>query len=178
MFPQFKATRRRGLLSAVLNLLSASTLLLVGRASASPSPATAPLEEATANTTLQDLSHLYLAPEASCAGHEGQWNCLSDRFQHCADGRWSALLSCSGASGDQPAASLCSPLGRTDLVDFEGECSAAWGWGGGGNNGGWGGGGGSTSCSGNRCYYGAGERLDVERWVYVAVAGAIVLGVW
>ncbi|GJC92601.1 hypothetical protein ColKHC_01427 [Colletotrichum higginsianum] len=176
MFPQLKESRRRGLLSTVLLFTSA---FLVDSTSASPSPATAPLDEATANTTLQDLSHLYLAPEASCAGHEGQWNCLSDRFQHCADGQWSAVLSCSGGSGDQAAAaaSLCSPLGRTDLVDFEGECSAAWGWGGGGGSGGWGGGGG-TSCNGNRCYYGAGERLDVERWVYVAVVGAIVLGVW
>ncbi|KZL75603.1 hypothetical protein CT0861_06990 [Colletotrichum tofieldiae] len=170
MFLQFKTCRRKGILSTLpLFFLT----LLVDRAEAEP------LDGAAKNTTLQDLSHLYLVPEASCVGYEGQWNCLSDKFQHCAGGQWSAVLSCSnGGSGYvDEAESLCSPLGRTDLVEFEGECNAAWGWGGGGGGGGWSGGGG-TSCSGNRCFYGAGERLGVERWVYASVVGAVLVGFW
>ncbi|EFQ32449.1 hypothetical protein CGRA01v4_05875 [Colletotrichum graminicola] len=169
MFPQVRTCRRKGALSALL------VFFLVALAAA--------LDEATANTTLQDLSHLYLVPDAPCAGHEGQWNCLSDRFQHCADGQWSAVLSCSGAgsasavdTGSDPV-SLCSPLGKTDIVDFEGECSAAWGWGGsGGGGGGWGGGG--VSCNGNGCYRGTGTRLGAGPWVYVSIVGAVVVRLW
>ncbi|KAK1977383.1 hypothetical protein LZ30DRAFT_731909 [Colletotrichum cereale] len=176
MFPQIRTCRRKSTLSALILFF-----FLAAAAAAATADA---LDEAASNATLQDLSHLYLVPDASCAGHEGQWNCLSDRFQHCVDGQWSAVLSCSGAAENAvdagagatgAAVSLCSPLGRTDLVDFEGECGAAWAWGGGG--GGWGGGG--TSCNGNRCYYGAGARLGAAGpWAYVSVVGALVVGFW
>ncbi|KAK2005614.1 hypothetical protein LZ32DRAFT_664251 [Colletotrichum eremochloae] len=170
MFPQIRTCRRKGVLSALLIFFLLATLADA-------------LDEATANATLQDLSHLYLVPEASCAGHEGQWNCLSDRFQHCVDGLWSDILSCSGAEtasaveadSGSGSGSLCSPLGRTDLVEFEGECSAAWSWGDG--SGGWGGGGG-VRCNGNRCHYGAGTRLDAGPWVYVSVVAVLLLGLW
>ncbi|KAK2037988.1 hypothetical protein LZ31DRAFT_142541 [Colletotrichum somersetense] len=175
MLPQVRTCRRKGgALSALLIFF-----LLVALAAAA---ADALDEEETANATaLRDLSHLYLVPDASCAGHEGQWNCLSDRFQHCAGGQWSAVLSCSSGGGAESAesdssGSLCSPLGRTDVVDFEGECGAAWSWGG---NGGGGWGVGVTSCNGNRCFRGAGARLGAGgSWVYASVVGAVLLGFW
>ncbi|KAK2053042.1 hypothetical protein LY76DRAFT_650146 [Colletotrichum caudatum] len=175
MFPQVRTCHRKGgALSALLIFF-----LLVALAAAAAAVDDDVLgEEETANATaLQDLSRLYLVPDASCAGHEGQWNCLSDRFQHCAGGQWSAVLSCSsGGAESGVSGSLCSPLGRTDVVDFEGECGAAWSWGGGGG-GGWGVGG--TSCNVNGCYRGAGARLGAEgSWVYASVVGAALLGFW
>ncbi|KAK1994522.1 hypothetical protein LX36DRAFT_199680 [Colletotrichum falcatum] len=174
MLPQIRTCRPKGVLSALLIFF---ILLVAADADV--------LDEATAaNATLGGLSGLYLVPDASCAGHEGQWNCLSDRFQHCAGGQWTAVLSCSGGDVDVDdgagagSASLCSPLGRTDLVDFEGECGAAWTWGGGGGGGGGGWGGGSTRCDGNRCYYGAAARLGAGSWVYVSVVGAVLLRLW
>ncbi|KAK2025127.1 hypothetical protein LX32DRAFT_696663 [Colletotrichum zoysiae] len=181
MSPQVGTCRRKGggALSALLIFF-----LLVALAAADALD-----EEETANATaLRDLSRLYLVPEASCAGYEGQWNCLSDRFQHCAGGQWSAVLSCSSGggggfaesdgSGSGSGSSLCSPLGRTDVVDFEGECGAAWSWGGnGGGGGGWGVG--VTSCNGNRCFRGAGARLGAGgSWLYASVVGAVLLGFW
>ncbi|OHE99035.1 hypothetical protein CORC01_05725 [Colletotrichum orchidophilum] len=173
MFPRLQPCRRKSVLSILLLFFLA---LLVDRASATPSPSLTP----AANTGVQDLSHLAIDPDASCDGYEGQWNCLSDTFQHCANGTWSDVLSCTGtsSSADEAAepsssSSICTPIGRTDIVDFDGECNAAWAWGNGGNSG-WGGGG--TSCNGNRCYYGAGERLEVSRWVWSFVGMVFVLG--
>ncbi|KAI8635367.1 hypothetical protein F5Y19DRAFT_407494 [Xylariaceae sp. FL1651] len=41
-----------------------------------------------------------------CAGSEGQWNCMTDRFQRCGGGQWSAVQQC--AAGTQ-----CHPSGLT-----------------------------------------------------------------
>ncbi|KAF9869726.1 hypothetical protein CkaCkLH20_12769 [Colletotrichum karsti] len=160
-----------------------ATLLLLFFTLLFPLTTTAtPLTPEAANTTL-DISSLYLDADADCVGYEGQWNCLSDTFQHCTSGKWTAALSCSSESGALDSSSnsvqnsLCTPLGRTDQVEFGGECSAAWGFGGGGS--GWGGGGNGgrgTVCNGNGCYYGAGANLTVEKWVYVLVVGVVALG--
>ncbi|OLN88058.1 hypothetical protein CCHL11_00216 [Colletotrichum chlorophyti] len=167
-------------------LLAIFLLLVCGifspGASANASPA---LDPAAVNATLQDISILYLDTDAACTDNEGQWNCLSDKFQHCSGGRWSAAVPCGGgggldvSKGWSGAETLCTPLGRTDLVEFDGECSAAWGFGSGNNGGGgWNGGGGGVSCNNNRCYYGAGSRVGVGRWVYVVVTVAAVVGFW
>ncbi|WYZ35109.1 hypothetical protein EsH8_I_001385 [Colletotrichum jinshuiense] len=175
MLPQIQTCRRRGVLATIL--LTFLALLLNG-ASAAPSPSpdsVAPLDEAATNTTLQDLSHLYIDVDASCVGYEGQWNCLSNKFQHCSGGKWTEAVSCTGNSGSasNTAETLCTPLGRTDLVEFMGECSAAWGWGNSGGGSGWG-----TRCSGNRCYYGAGSSVSAGKWVYPVVVGVVALRFW
>ncbi|KAI0452718.1 hypothetical protein F5B21DRAFT_482019 [Xylaria acuta] len=50
---------------------------------------------------------------SSCAGAEGQWNCMASSFQRCASGRWSEVQQC--ALGTR-----CSPSGLTYQfhVDF------------------------------------------------------------
>jgi hypothetical protein len=52
---------------------------------------------------------------SSCAGSEGQWNCMTDSFQRCGSEQWSAVQQC--AAGTQ-----CSPGGLTYEfhVDFAG----------------------------------------------------------
>ncbi|RYC59612.1 hypothetical protein CHU98_g6592 [Xylaria longipes] len=52
---------------------------------------------------------------SSCAGAEGQWNCMTSSFQRCGSGRWSEVQQC--ALGTQ-----CSPSGLTYQfhVDFAG----------------------------------------------------------
>ncbi|KAK1839059.1 hypothetical protein CCHR01_18315 [Colletotrichum chrysophilum] len=156
--------------SALLTLLLFFTLLLrLTAAAPDPSPL---------NTTL-DISALYQSADATCVGYEGQWNCLADKFQRCTAGKWTAALSCSADEGtldsrDTTTTTTCSPLGRTDLVEFAGECSAAWGF---GSGSGWGSGSGGR-CNSNGCYYGAGANLTVEKWVYALVVGVVALGFW
>ncbi|KAI1739296.1 hypothetical protein F4680DRAFT_449042 [Xylaria scruposa] len=50
---------------------------------------------------------------SSCAGSEGQWNCMTSSFQRCGSGQWSEVQQC--ALGTQ-----CSPSGLTYQfhVDF------------------------------------------------------------
>ncbi|KAI1815357.1 hypothetical protein GGS20DRAFT_584592 [Poronia punctata] len=42
----------------------------------------------------------------SCAGSEGQWNCMTDGFQRCGSGVWSVVEQCA-------AGTACSPGGLT-----------------------------------------------------------------
>ncbi|KAI0396727.1 hypothetical protein F5Y17DRAFT_455795 [Xylariaceae sp. FL0594] len=43
---------------------------------------------------------------SSCAGSEGQWNCMTSSFQRCGSGQWSVVEQC--ATG-----TICSPTGLT-----------------------------------------------------------------
>ncbi|EXF84891.1 hypothetical protein CFIO01_12897 [Colletotrichum fioriniae PJ7] len=158
MFPRLQPCKRQSVLSTLL--LFFLLALFVDLTSATPSPVQgqAPDKQSRDASVLEDLSYLAIAADTSCEGSEGQYNCLSDSFQYCLNGTWSDVTLCTENS-EQTAetSSLCSPIGRTDTINFNGECeiSAAWGWGNGG--GGWGGG---------RGYYGAGERVEVSRWVW------------
>ncbi|KAK1691058.1 hypothetical protein BDP55DRAFT_649472 [Colletotrichum godetiae] len=172
MFSRLQPCRRKSVLSTLLVFFVLA--LLVDRTFATPSPVPEPgLDKQARDTTvIEDLSHLAIAAETSCEGYEGQYNCLSDSFQYCLNGTWSTVNSCTGNSDDPAESSsssspVCSPIGRTDTIDFDGECEldASWGWGNGG--GGWGGG---------RGYYGAGERVEVSRWVWSFVGMVFVLG--
>ncbi|KAI1394161.1 uncharacterized protein F4822DRAFT_39087 [Hypoxylon trugodes] len=42
----------------------------------------------------------------SCAGSEGQWNCLTTQWQRCASGQWSSVMDCA-------AGTMCTPSGLT-----------------------------------------------------------------
>ncbi|KAI0117148.1 hypothetical protein F4814DRAFT_415387 [Daldinia grandis] len=44
---------------------------------------------------------------SSCEGSEGQWNCLTNRWQRCAAGQWSVVMDCA-------AGTICTPAGLTD----------------------------------------------------------------
>ncbi|KAB5572582.1 hypothetical protein GE09DRAFT_1282920 [Coniochaeta sp. 2T2.1] len=50
------------------------------------------------------------APGSSCAGSEGQWNCMTNSWQRCAAGRWSVVMQCA-------AGTVCVPAGLT--YDFK-----------------------------------------------------------
>ncbi|PKS11819.1 hypothetical protein jhhlp_001112 [Lomentospora prolificans] len=50
------------------------------------------------------------AAGSGCEGSEGQWNCMTDSWQRCADGIWSIEMPCSDGT-------ICSPAGLT--YDFE-----------------------------------------------------------
>jgi hypothetical protein len=47
-----------------------------------------------------------LSEGSSCAGSEGQWNCMTNSFQRCGSGQWSAVQQC--ALGTR-----CTPAGHT-----------------------------------------------------------------
>ncbi|KAK1536020.1 hypothetical protein CPAR01_09562 [Colletotrichum paranaense] len=171
MFPHLQSCRRKSVFSTFL-LLFFLLALLVDCTLATPSPTTEQAldKQARDSTILEDLSYLAIAADTSCEGSKGQYNCLSDRFQYCLNGTWSDVTACTENSEKAAESlSLCTPIGRTDTIDFNGECeiSAAWGWGNGG--GGWGGG---------RGYYGAGERVEVSKWVWSFVGMVFVLGAW
>lgn len=51
-----------------------------------------------------------IGPGSSCAGLEGQWNCLGSSWQRCASGRWSVVMQCA-------AGTICVPQGQT--YDFK-----------------------------------------------------------
>ncbi|KXH50727.1 hypothetical protein CSIM01_01576 [Colletotrichum simmondsii] len=170
MFPRLQPCRRKSVLSTLL--LFFLLALFIDLTSASPSSVVEQaLDKQTRDTTvLQDFSYLAIAADTSCDASEGQYNCLSDSFQYCLNGTWSTVTACTeNSEKTAESSSLCSPIGRTDTIDFNGECeiSAAWGWGNGG--GGWGGG---------RGYYGAGDRVEVSRWVWSFVGMVFVLGAW
>ncbi|KAF6796401.1 hypothetical protein CSOJ01_13219 [Colletotrichum sojae] len=168
---------RCNFLSRLLILLSFFLSLAVAVPEPQPDASSPP---ELSNTTLDEISSLHQTADASCVGYEGQWNCLYDTFQRCDAGKWTAALACGSQSGNlnkrDHSETHCTPLGRTDLVEFEGECSAAWGFGGGGGWNGGGGGGRTTVCNGNGCYYGAGANLTVDKWWYVVVVGVVALG--
>ncbi|KAI3323404.1 hypothetical protein HD806DRAFT_84997 [Xylariaceae sp. AK1471] len=79
-------------LALVLTTLTTST-------SASPDP-----------ITRENSKHLerrqQMSVGSSCTGSEGQWNCMTNSFQRCGSGLWSAAQQC--AAGTQ-----CSPSGLT-----------------------------------------------------------------
>ncbi|KAL0936086.1 uncharacterized protein CTRU02_208301 [Colletotrichum truncatum] len=188
MYAQQKPIGRQRVIAALLFLALCTNLSTAApepRPNPQPIPDVEALTEEAINATTLDISSLRQVTDSDCSGYEGQWNCLSDTFQHCSGGKWTSALSCSGDSGSQDTQNtLCTPLGRTEVVDFKGECSAAWSvagsdglggsaaWSVGG--GGWGGGG--TRCNGRGCYYGAGANLTVERWIYFLISGVVALG--
>ncbi|KAI0203920.1 hypothetical protein F4808DRAFT_392626 [Astrocystis sublimbata] len=68
-------------------------------------------QEELSDNTLERRQQMSVG--SSCAGSEGQWNCMSSSFQRCGSGRWSDVQQC--ALGTQ-----CSPSGLTFQfhVDF------------------------------------------------------------
>ncbi|KAI0018344.1 hypothetical protein F4780DRAFT_751709 [Xylariomycetidae sp. FL0641] len=64
-----------------------------------------------------------------CAGAEGQWNCMTDRFQRCASGQWSVPMQCA-------AGTRCAPSGLTYDLQVQAVAAAAAGDGGAATNGG------------------------------------------
>ncbi|KAI0442517.1 hypothetical protein F4803DRAFT_519311 [Xylaria telfairii] len=64
-----------------------------------------------ANTRIERRQEMSVG--SSCAGAEGQWNCMTNSFQRCGSGQWSEVQQC--ALGTK-----CSPSGLTYQfhVDF------------------------------------------------------------
>jgi hypothetical protein len=50
----------------------------------------------------------------SCPGSEGQWYCMTNRWQRCASGKWSVVMQCA-------AGTICTPVGMT--YDFHVQAS-------------------------------------------------------
>ncbi|KAI0102214.1 hypothetical protein GGR51DRAFT_298580 [Nemania sp. FL0031] len=93
----------------LLRLATISLLALRALATApAPAPAPAPPTEETPN--LSPPSPLSRRDEmsigSSCAGSEGQWNCMTSSFQRCGSGLWSQVEQC--ALGTK-----CTPSGLT-----------------------------------------------------------------
>ncbi|KAI1465771.1 uncharacterized protein F4812DRAFT_437519 [Daldinia caldariorum] len=82
---------------------------------------------------------------SSCDDSEGQWNCLTNRWQRCAAGQWSAVMDCA-------AGTICTPSGLTTDFFVQFENGAA----------------GPSTSDGTRRF-----EPGVMRWVFVSVLGGI-----
>ncbi|CAM1506793.1 Fc.00g064340.m01.CDS01 [Cosmosporella sp. VM-42] len=68
---------------------------------------------ATSTTPNKSLFNRAETAGSSCDS-EGQWNCMTNSFQRCASGQWSAEMNCAEGT-------VCSPSGKTDVfkVDYK-----------------------------------------------------------
>ncbi|KAL6800236.1 hypothetical protein J3E68DRAFT_397730 [Trichoderma sp. SZMC 28012] len=61
-------------------------------------------------------------PTGEMCSPEGQWNCMTNSWQRCASGMWSAVIPCA-------AGTICQPFGLTDFITIEHDPSAITGFG-------------------------------------------------
>ncbi|KAI1477642.1 hypothetical protein F4774DRAFT_186867 [Daldinia eschscholtzii] len=82
---------------------------------------------------------------SSCEGSEGQWNCLTNQWQRCASGQWSAVVDCA-------AGTMCTPSGLTDDFSVQFANGAA-----------------GPSTSGSKGRF----EIGTMHWVYIPLLGSI-----
>ncbi|KAI1802762.1 hypothetical protein F4811DRAFT_380665 [Daldinia bambusicola] len=82
---------------------------------------------------------------SSCDDSEGQWNCLTDRWQRCAAGKWSAVVDCAPGT-------ICTPSGLTDDLSVQFENGAA----------------GPSTSDGTRRF-----EVGVECWIFISFLGGV-----
>jgi hypothetical protein len=95
----------------------ALALLFVAIASVASHPATPDGELLDLPVNITDrITFLAASPqtERSNCGSEGQWNCMTDRWQRCASGKWSVIMRMSTGT-------VCVPEGLTN--DFRTQAS-------------------------------------------------------